>query len=95
MSRSSLKKNWKWYVYIIKCKDGTYYTGLTWRPHLRLDQHISGLGGKYTAKHGVDKLVYAEEHTDLAVARRRERQIKDWNQTKKRKLISGEWSSQW
>ena len=62
---------------------------------MRLDQHISGLGGKYTAKHGVDKLVYAEEHTDLAVARRRERQIKDWNQTKKRKLISGEWSSQW
>ena len=94
-SRSSLKKKWRWYVYIIECLDGTYYTGLTWKPDLRLDQHISGLGGKYTAKHGVKKLVYIEEHTDLSVARKRERQIKDWSKTKKLKLIRGEWSSQW
>ena len=95
MSRSSLKKHWKWYVYIIECLDGMFYTGLTWKPDLRLDQHTSGLVGKYTAKHGVKKLVYIEEHTDLGIARKREKKIKDWSQKKKQKLINGEWSSQW
>ena len=90
-----MKKAWKWYVYIIECLDQTYYTGLTWKPELRLNQHVSGLGGKYTAKHGVKKLVYVEEHTDLSVARKRERQIKDWSQVKKLKLIKGKWSGVW
>ncbi|MEX2028098.1 MAG: GIY-YIG nuclease family protein [Candidatus Curtissbacteria bacterium] len=94
-SRSSLNKQWKWYVYIILCLDGTYYTGLTWKPELRLDQHLSGLGSRYTAKHGVKKVVYFEEHIDLDVARDRERQIKGWSQEKKLKLISGEWTNQW
>ena len=94
-SRSSFKRNWKWYVYIIECLDNTFYTGLTWKPQLRMDQHISGLGGRYTKKHGVKKLVYVEEHVDLSVARKRERQIKNWSQSKKQKLISGEWSGQW
>lgn len=88
-------KQWKWYVYIIECKDGTYYTGLTWNVANRIEQHISGLGSKYTAKHGFKKLVYYEEHEDLEVARKRERQIKDWSQEKKRKLISGEWKRDW
>lgn len=89
-----MRENWKWYVYILECKDGTYYTGLTWKPELRYDQHISGLGGRYTAEHGVKKLVYVEEHEDLEVARRRERQIKDWSQKKKRKLIDGVWNKE-
>lgn len=62
---------WKWYVYIIECMDGTYYTGLTWKPELRFEQHKSGLGGNYTAKHGVKGLVYLEEHTELELARKR------------------------
>ena len=90
-----MKKRWKWYVYVIECMDGTYYTGLTWKPELRLDQHLSGLGCKYTKEHGVKKVAYFEDHDDLSVARKRKRQIKDWNQTKKRKLIEGEWSNEW
>ena len=82
---------WKWYVYIIECKDDTYYTGMTWKPDQRWAQHLSGLGSKYTAKHGVRRLAYLEEYNDLNQARSRERQIKDWNQEKKKKLISGEW----
>jgi putative endonuclease len=61
----------------------------------RLEQHLSGLGSKYTGKHGVKKLVYYEEHDDLEVARMREKQIKDWSQEKKRKLILGEWKKEW
>ena len=87
--------DWKWYVYIIECKDSTYYTGLTWKPDIRWTQHLSGLGSKYTAKHKPKKLVYLEEHDDLEVARKREKQIKDWSQIKKRRLISGEWTKPW
>jgi putative endonuclease len=82
---------WKWYVYIIECKDGTYYTGMTWKIPTRMDQHESGFGSAYTAKHGFKKLVYHEEHASIEDARKRERQLKDWSQEKKRKLISGEW----
>jgi len=86
-----MKIPWKWYVYLIECKDGTYYTGMTWKPDVRLTQHVSKFGSRYTAKHGVKKLVHLEEYEDFEQARRRERQIKDWSQVKKRKLISGEW----
>ena len=88
-------KTWKWFVYILECHDDTYYTGLTWKPEIRYDQHLSGLGGKYTAKHGVKRLVYLEEHDDLETARKREKQIKDWNQAKKRRLIEGTWGKDW
>ena len=62
-----MKKQWKWYVYIIECSDGTYYTGLTWKPEIRYEQHLSAFGSKYTAKHGVKKLAYLEEHENLAI----------------------------
>ena len=83
---------WKWYVYIIECLDGTYYTGLTWNVSQRFDQHISTLGSKYTKEHGVKKLAYMEEHTNLEQARIREKQIKNWSKEKKLKLITGEWN---
>ncbi len=82
---------WKWYIYIIECEDKTYYTGLTWKPDLRWTQHLSGFGAKYTARHKPRKLVYLEEYDDFRQAKRRERQVKDWSQKKKRKLIDGEW----
>ncbi len=86
---------WKWFVYIIECLDNTYYTGMTWKPETRFEQHISKLGGKYTAKHGVKKLVYLEEHDNIENARKREIQIKDWSKEKKQKLINGEWKKEW
>ena len=88
-------KTWKWYVYIIECADGLYYTGMTWDPAIRYDQHLSGLGSKFTAKHRVKKLAYLEEHEDFEVARLREKQIKDWSRSKKEKLICGEWRQEW
>ncbi len=90
-----MRNIWKWYVYIIECLDGTYYTGLTWKPEIRLEQHLSGFGGKYTSIHGVKTLAYLEEHDNLMVARSRERQIKDWSQIKKQKLINGKWKKDW
>jgi predicted GIY-YIG superfamily endonuclease len=81
------QKIWKWYVYILETKDGYYYTGMTWDPSIRYEQHLSGFGGKYTSEHGVSRLVYLEEHTEFELARQREIQIKDFSRKKKKVLI--------
>jgi len=86
-----MKSEWKWYVYIIECGDGSYYTGMTWKPDTRWEQHISGLGSKYTAIHKPKKLVYVEEFTVHEEAKNREKQIKGWTREKKEKLINGAW----
>lgn len=78
-------------MYILECKDGSYYTGCTWKPSLRFDQHLSGLGGKYTKRHGVKRLIHLEEYTNLEEARAREKQIQGWTRMKKEKLIKGIW----
>lgn len=80
-------RNWKWYVYIIRCKDGLYYTGLTWNLEKRLEQHRLGKGSKFTTKHGFDKLCFIEEFEDLEQARQREVQVKDFNRKKKEALF--------
>ena len=85
-------KSWSWYVYIIECLDGTYYTGMTWNPSIRLEQHLSGFGGKYTSLHGVKKLAYLEKHDNLEIAREREKQIKGWSQKKKREILIDKFS---
>ena len=81
-------KKWKWYVYILELKNGLYYTGMTWKPEIRFDQHLSGLGSKFTSKYGVRRLVYLEEHDDFEIARRREIQMKDFSRKKKQELIA-------
>lgn len=86
---------WKWYVYILLCEDGRYYTGCAWNTGTRFEQHPSKLGGKYTSKHGVKELVYSEEFEDLEQARKREIQIKNWSRAKKENLINGKWQKEW
>ena len=83
---------WKWFVYIIECADGSYYTEMTWRLDKRWEQHISGFGSKYTGRKKVVRLVYAEEYESFQEAKNRELQIKKWSRIKKEKLIKGEWS---
>ncbi len=69
----------------------TLYTGMTGDLIYRYNQHISGERSKYTREHGVKKLVYYEIYEFLDQARYRERQIKNWSQSKKKKLINGKW----
>lgn len=80
-------KLWKWFVYIIECKDGFYYTGITWNLQKRLEQHQTGKGSKFTAKHSFKSLRYFEEFTDLYQARLREIQLKDFSRKKKEELF--------
>jgi predicted GIY-YIG superfamily endonuclease len=68
---------------------------MTWSVPARFKQHLTGLGCKYISKHGIKRLVYAEEHTDITIARQREVQTKDWSRAKKEQLIIGVWHADW
>ena len=81
-------KQWKWFVYILECSDGLYYTGVTWDIAVRLEQHKSGKGGKFTSKHGFKRLCYLEEFTNILQAREREVQLKDFSRKKKEALFN-------
>lgn len=77
---------WHWYVYIIECRDGFYYTGMSWDLDKRLEQHQNGRGSEFTRKHGFKQLRYTEEFADLTQAREREHQLKDFSRKKKETL---------
>ena len=66
----------KWFVYILECSDGSFYTGITNNLGRRLDQHGKGVGSKYTRGRLPVILLYSEESIDRANAARREAQIK-------------------
>ena len=73
-----------WYVYILRCGDGTLYTGIIPR---RLAAHQAGRGAKYTRGRGPLKLVYQEEVSDKPAALRREIEIKRLKRAEKERLI--------
>jgi len=77
------------YCYIVKCADGTYYTGWTVDPEKRLATHNKGRGAKYTKMRLPVKLVYVEEQSDRKSAMKREIAIKKMGRVGKEKLISG------
>ncbi len=81
---------WTWYVYVLECEDGWYYTGLTWNVAFRIEQHLSGQGGAFTARHGVKRLCWVETCSDFSGARWREHQIKDYSRQKKEALWRGQ-----
>ena len=77
-----------WYVYILRCGDGTLYTGITDNVSRRLAAHRSGKGAKYTRGRGPLKLVYQEQVPDKSAALRREYQIKQLTKQKKEALLA-------
>ncbi|MEK7090095.1 MAG: GIY-YIG nuclease family protein [Patescibacteria group bacterium] len=78
-----------WFVYILECKDGSLYTGITDNPERRFDEHKNKRGGKYTkSKGGVKRMLYKEEHATRSLALKRESQIKSWRREKKLNLIN-------
>lgn len=76
-----------WYLYILKCGDGTLYTGITPDVEKRLEAHRSGKGAKYTRGRGPLELCYTEICGGQSEALRREHQIKQLSREEKRKLI--------
>jgi predicted GIY-YIG superfamily endonuclease len=77
-------------VYIVRCADGTLYTGLARDPNGRLKVHNSGKGAKYTRARLPVSLVYIEPCESLSAALKRERQLKPWSRAQKEALIAGD-----
>ena len=76
-----------WYLYILRCGDGTLYTGITTDVERRLEAHRSGKGAKYTRGRGPLELGYTEKCGDHSDALRRELEIKALPREEKLKLI--------
>ncbi|HZJ68534.1 MAG TPA: GIY-YIG nuclease family protein [Candidatus Eisenbacteria bacterium] len=75
------------YVYILECKDGTFYTGWTKDIKRRLAEHNSGLGAKYTRGRCPVELRYVEEFETKEAAMSREFAIKKLSRAEKKQLI--------
>jgi putative endonuclease len=76
-----------YYVYILRCADGTLYTGYARDPQLRTRVHNAGRGAKYTASRRPVTLVHAEPHESVSAALRREYELKRWTRAAKQALI--------
>jgi predicted GIY-YIG superfamily endonuclease len=79
------------WVYILRCSDGSYYTGVTSNLERRLDEHYHGKIG-YTSKRRPFAYLWSDEfaHIDDAIAF--EKQVKGWSRAKKEALMRGDWA---
>lgn len=76
-----------WYVYMLRCRDNSLYTGYTNDPQRRLAVHNAGNGAKYTRSRLPVTLVYQEEFADKTEAQKREWAIKQLTKPQKEALI--------
>lgn len=79
------------YVYMLRCADGSYYVGQTDNLEERLAEHHRGGVTVYTRKRRPLVLVFTAEFYTREEAIERERQIKGWSRAKKEALIAGNW----
>jgi len=79
-----------WYVYILKCADGTYYTGITTNINRRIKEHSTKKGAKYTKQRGPFKLVYKASFHNRSSASKEEHRIKSLSLYEKIKLIKSD-----
>jgi putative endonuclease len=87
LSKKSIKREDRFFVYIVQCRDGTYYTGYTNNLESRIALHNSGYGAKFLKRKLPVKLVYAKEYHYYKNALHRERNIKKMTREQKERLI--------
>ena len=81
-----------YFVYIIRCSDGSYYTGITNNLEKRISEHDAGIKRNcYTYNRRPVKLVFSVMFHDVHQAIHFEKQVKRWSRKKKEALISGRW----
>ena len=81
------------WVYILHCGDGSYYTGHTDDLEYRLHQHQAGTLGGYTSSRKPLSLVYSCSFPSREEALGAERQIKGWSRKKKEAMLRGDWTA--
>lgn len=77
-----------WQLYILRCGDGTLYTGIAVDARKRLEMHRSGKGAKYTRGRGPLSMVYVEQCGSHPAALRRELEVKKLSRAEKERLIA-------
>ena len=75
------------YVYVLRCADGSLYCGYTNDVEKRFEKHKSGKGAKYTRSHLPLEVVYVEEFENNSDALKREHEIKSMTKSQKEKLL--------
>jgi putative endonuclease len=82
-----------YYVYIVQCKDGFYYTGISNSLEKRVDQHNEGKDVfSFTYKRRLVTLKYFEHFTDVTQAIAKEKQLKGWSRAKKEALFNEDYN---
>ena len=76
-----------WFLYIVRCCDGSFYTGISNNVLERIKRHNSGKASKYTRARKPVTLVYSEEYEDKIQALKREAEIKCLSREEKKILI--------
>ena len=80
-----------YYVYMLRCSDGSYYVGRTNDLEDRLAAHERGAIEGYTLSRRPVELVFSDQFSTMLEAFHRERQIKGWSTARKEALIKGDW----
>jgi putative endonuclease len=73
-----------WFVYLIECRDGSLYTGITTDVAARYAAHAAGKGARYTRSHPPSRLLVSEAHPDRSAAAKAEYRIKQLTPAEKR-----------
>ncbi|HJT24642.1 MAG TPA: GIY-YIG nuclease family protein [bacterium] len=80
-----------WFVYILRCADGSYYTGISQNLKERVERHQTGRGAEYTKRRLPVELIYSEQAKNESEARKREKWLKRRDKSQKEALIK-KWS---
>ena len=86
--RRGRRKKEKWFVYVLQCKDGSFYTGITNDLEKRVETHQAGKGAKYTRCRLPVKLLYSENCVGRTSALVRECAVKAYSRKEKEKLVA-------
>ncbi|HEY0447466.1 MAG TPA: GIY-YIG nuclease family protein [Allosphingosinicella sp.] len=81
----------QFWVYILRCRDGSYYTGHTENLEKRLAEHEQGLGADWTRRRRPVELVWCDWAPSRDEVFAFERRVKNWSRAKKEALIAGDW----
>jgi predicted GIY-YIG superfamily endonuclease len=82
----------QFWVYMLRCRDGSYYTGHTDNLEYRLAQHRAGIGCDWTSRRRPAELVWCGDAPTREEALAFERRVKNWSRAKKDALIAGDWA---
>jgi len=85
----TFKRKGRYFVYIVRCKDGTYYTGYTPDLGKRLKTHNAGKGARYTKYRRPVRLVWHKEYSYFKPAFLMEKRIKTLTRKQKKMLVKG------